>query len=370
MRTLTLPRFLALGLLTLVAAGLVAGPAGAQTFDEVRDRDRRIAVGDSVLLEGERIDGPVVSIDGNATVNGRTDSGVLVISGNARIGSTGVVDDDVYVVDGNARVAGNVDGDVIVISGRAIIQDGATVGGDVRSTKQPDVARGARVRGEIDHTDFAGTFTAFGIRFLGFFWLAVTISTGVLGLLGVLLFPRAAQSTSRAGRTSAGRSVLVGLLVAIGLPIVAVLAVVTIVGIPFGLGLVGALGLFHALGYVAGAYCLGRILVKEPRSSLGAFFAGWGILRVAALIPGIGVLVWIGASVWGLGALTLAAWRAGRAALEPPPEPKTPAVPPPSTAPSDEAAPATDATDATDTTDATASGDEATSEDAETKAPS
>jgi cytoskeletal protein CcmA (bactofilin family) len=352
MRTRRLARLFALGLLTLMTLGLVAGPAGAQTLDEVRDRDRRIAVGNSVLLEGERIDGPVVAIDGNAVVDGRTDSGVLAVSGNATVGSTGVVDGDVYVIDGNARVSGRITGDVIVVSGRADIRDGATVNGDVRSTKQPVVDRGARVKGETEHTDFAGTFTAFGIRFLGLFWLAVTVSTALLGLLLLLLFPRATQSTGRAGRGSVGKSIGVGVLVAIGLPVVAVIALATFVGIPFGLGLMGALGLFHALGYVAGAYCFGRILVKEPRSALGAFFAGWGILRAVALIPGLGVLVWIAASVWGIGALTVAAWRGGRGALEPPPEPKTPAVPPASTAPDAAATDTGTGTDAPDTTDA------------------
>ena len=349
MHTRRLARLFALGPLTLMTLGLIAGPASAQTIDEVRDRDRRIAVGNSVLVEGERIDGPVVAIDGDAVVGGRTDSGVLAVSGNATVGSTGVVDGDVYVIDGNARVSGRITGDVIVVSGRAVIRDGGTVNGDVRSTKKPIVDRGARVKGDTEHTDFAGTFTAFGIRFLGLFWLAVTVSTAVLGLLLVLLFPRATQSTGRAGRGSVGKSIGVGVLVAIGLPVVAVIALATFVGIPFGLGLIGALGLFHALGYVAGAYCFGRILVKEPKSAVGAFFAGWAILRAVALIPGIGVLAWIAASVWGIGALTVAAWRGGRGALEPPPEPKTPAVPPPSAAP--DATPSDTDTAGTDTTE-------------------
>ena len=42
-----------------------------------------------------------------------------------------------------------------------------------------------------------------------------------------------------------------------------------------------------------------------------AFFAGFGILRAAAIIPGIGFIVWFVASLYGLGALILAAWRAG-----------------------------------------------------------
>ena len=43
-----------------------------------------------------------------------------------------------------------------------------------------------------------------------------------------------------------------------------------------------------------------------------AFLAGWGILRLLALIPIAGGLVWLAATVWGLGALVLAARTAGR----------------------------------------------------------
>ena len=356
MRTRNLPpaiaRALALGLLTLVTLGVIAGPAAAQSINDVRDKDRRIAVGDVVVNEGEHIDGPVVSVDGNATVKGQSNDGVLVISGEARIGSNALIKGDVLVIDGTARIAGHVTDDVIVLHGRAVVIDGATVGGDVRSTKQPRVERGARVRGSVDQVDVAGTFTAFGIRILGLFWLAVTVSTAVLGLLFVALLPRAAQTTSRIGRGSVGKSIGVGVLVAIGIPVVATIAALTVVGLPFSLGTFGALGILHALGYIAGAYCFGRILVKEPKSSIGAFFAGWAILRALALLPGIGVLVWIAASVWGIGALTIAAWRAGRGVLEPPPEPKTPAVPPPTGAPASDA-PASDAPAADTSAEAT-----------------
>jgi hypothetical protein len=62
-----------------------------------------------------------------------------------------------------------------------------------------------------------------------------------------------------------------------------------------------------------------------------AFLAGFGILRVLALIPFVGGLVWLGATVWGLGALVLAARAAGR---DPTSQPATapvggPPVPPP-----------------------------------------
>ena len=41
-----------------------------------------------------------------------------------------------------------------------------------------------------------------------------------------------------------------------------------------------------------------------------AFLVGWAILRVAALIPILGGLVWFVAVVFGLGVLLVAIWRA------------------------------------------------------------
>jgi hypothetical protein len=41
-----------------------------------------------------------------------------------------------------------------------------------------------------------------------------------------------------------------------------------------------------------------------------AFLVGWAILRVLALVPVLGGLVWFAAVVVGLGALAVATWRA------------------------------------------------------------
>lgn len=81
------------------------------------------------------------------------------------------------------------------------------------------------------------------------------------------------------------------------------------VGIPLGLGLLAALLLIYALGYSAAAWVQGRSLVREPTAWAVAFLAGWAILRVLALIPILGGLVWFAAVVFGLGALAVAIWR-------------------------------------------------------------
>ena len=65
-----------------------------------------------------------------------------------------------------------------------------------------------------------------------------------------------------------------------------------------------------ALGYGAAAWVLGRSILREPTAWVVAFLAGWAILRVAALVPILGGLVWFAAVVVGLGALAVAIWRA------------------------------------------------------------
>ena len=56
-----------------------------------------------------------------------------------------------------------------------------------------------------------------------------------------------------------------------------------------------------AVAYVAAAWALGRAIVKPPRQRMLSFLAGLAILRVAALVPILGILVGLAALVFGLG---------------------------------------------------------------------
>lgn len=328
----------ALTLLVIVTAALPAG-AGAGPRDR-GDRNRRIAVGDIRIAPGEVADGPLVGVDGDTRVAGTVDGDAFVVRGDLVVASAGRVDGAVLVVRGDVRIAGRVDGDVLVLGGRAVVAAGARVGGDVMSTDDPRVARGAVVRGDVEHIDVPGILGALGAGLLLFWWLAVTISTAVLGALLLALLPRGLEAGAAVGRS--GRqwwiAALVGLGLVIALPIVGVIGVSSLVGLPFGLGVLGALGLVHAVGYVAGAFFLGRCILKAPKNRFGAFFVGWAILRAAALAPGVGVLVWIAAAAYGLGTLAVAGFRAGqvpRTSLDAP----TPPPAAPASAPDQEATP-------------------------------
>jgi hypothetical protein len=285
-------------LAVLVALAVVATPDRALAQSDQGSRKNRIVITGRVdVAKGERT-GTVVILDGPAVIAGDVKGSVVAVRGSI-------------------RVTGRVSDHVVAVRGRVFIEPGARVGGDVVARRRPVVAPGATVEGEVRRENIANYFRALG-WFLWFaWWLALTVSVFVLGLLFLALAPRAARAGVEVARTRAGPSIAWGLAMAIGLPIVSVLVLFTLVGIPLGLMGLLSLALLYGLGYALAALFLGRTMVKEPRGPVLAFFLGLLILRVVDLIPVLGNLVTFAATVFGLGALTVAAWRAARGSSAP-----------------------------------------------------
>lgn len=240
---------------------------------------------------------------------GETVQDVVVVDGPVRI--SGRVRGDLVVVRGALTIRGRVDGDVLTVADRATLASGARVGGDFAYVaERPRVSRRATIAGELKRGNPERAAAPLGAATAAAFWLAVSVSALVLGLLLLWLAPRAADAVRETGRTRVGASIGLGVALLIGLPIVAVLALVTVVGIPLGAALLLVLLPLYWIGYTTSAWMLGRRLVGPPRNRALAFLAGIVILRLLALIPVLGGLVWLAATVFGLGALFLTAWRA------------------------------------------------------------
>ena len=204
----------------------------------------------------------------------------------------------------------------VVLSGRADVPQGQQVGDLVvfhGSATVDGTVDGATIGGQRKRVQTNTNWEGFGWAGKLAWWLAVSVSTLVVGLVLVWLVGRGAAWILEAGRTSIGPAIGWGLLVFFGLPILAIIALVTLVGIPLGLGVLAALGLIYALGYGASAWIVGRRILRAPTAWILAFLVGWGILRVLALIPILGGLVWFAAVVFGLRALVVAIWHAGGA---------------------------------------------------------
>lgn len=274
------------GLLTVLVLGL-ATPAWAQ--DAQTSEDLVVLSGPADVPEGRQV-GDVVVGHGSSTIDGTVNGSVVAF-------------------DAPVTISGRVNGDVMVFNGRVELRNGATVTGDVVSQEDPVVAQGATIGGTTRRVQTNTRWEGFGWVGRLAWWLAISVSTLVVGLLLLWLAGRGATRILDAARTSTGPAIGWGLLAFFGLPVLAVIALFTVVGIPFGIGLLAALGLIYAIGYSATAWILGRRILRTPTAWVVAFLVGWAILRVLALIPILGGIVWFAAVVFGLGAITVAIWR-------------------------------------------------------------
>jgi cytoskeletal protein CcmA (bactofilin family) len=267
----------------------------------------------------------VVITGGVVVPPGQTAGDIVVVDGTVRI--AGRATGNVVSVSGPVRLTGRIDGDLITVSDQAVLGPAARVGGDLRyGDEAPVLARGATVGGEISNENWSDAANGWGwISWLAW-WVAVSVSTLIVGVLLVWLAPGALNAAERAVRERLGATVAWGIVIAIGVPLLAILALVTLVGIPFGIALLLAAIPVLLVAYTTTAWIVGRrVLRARPGSRWAALFAGWGILRALALIPVAGALVGLVATVVGLGALTVALWRARR----PRAPAATPEAPPP-----------------------------------------
>ena len=282
-------RLLVVGLLLCLAIPVVA-PAQA---DADGPKERVVITGPVVVERGDT-SGDVVVIDGDVLVRG-------------------TVDGDLVVINGEITLRGRVTGDVIAVTDKVIVGEAGKIEGDLRyGDKKPEGATSDTVQGDVKRFDAESIGAPLGVGIVIGVWLAVTLSIFLLGLVLLLLAPRAFEAIGRAGRSSPGKSLLFGLLTFILLPILALVALVTVIGIPLGFVLLFALVPLYATAYVSTAFILGRRILPNKAKVL-AFLVGLVILRLLALIPFVGGLIGFLALLFGLGAIFVAIGRARKA---------------------------------------------------------
>ncbi|MFP5362659.1 MAG: hypothetical protein ACLGI5_08005 [Thermoleophilia bacterium] len=259
--------------------------AGASAAADGADDDRVVLLG-PVLIDRDETAGDIVVLDGDVTIRGQ-------------------VTGDVVVVDGDITIRGTVAGDVVAISGLATLGRRGRVGGDlVYGDDRPVQAPGSRVAGEVTKLD-VGDVSVIGAIAI---WVALTVSLLLLGLILLLLAPRAADAVARTGREKTGIAGLVGVVAFFLLPVIAFGALVSVIGLPLGVVLLLLIIPLYAIAYCAAGLVVGRLILK--RATLLAFVVGILILQALALIPIAGGIVGFVATCLGLGTLLVAIVRA------------------------------------------------------------
>jgi hypothetical protein len=282
----------------VVAAPALAVPRGTQPRNP--DDDRQVVITGRVVVATQETVGDVVILNGDARINGS-------------------VRGSVFALNGDVTVRGSVKDNVIAVNGRVIVEGGARVGGDVTSRETARISRGATVDGDVKSVSSRFALGQVGVLAAILLWFAVIASTLVFGLLLLLIAPRAADAFVDAGRTAVGASIGLGVAAAVGLPLVGLILLASVLGLPLGAIVLLALGFLYTLGYVASAYFLGRLILRPPTNRLLAYLVGWGILSVAGVIPVLNVIVLIAATVYGVGMIVVALFRARSGQREPAP---------------------------------------------------
>jgi hypothetical protein len=299
----------------LIAAGgevSIAGSVGDDLYvaggevqvDAIVTGNARVAGGDVAL-------GPATVVAGALSLTG----GRIVFEGNTH--------DYLQAAGASVRINGAVHGDAEVRAEEIEIGPDTRIGGKliVRSPTEPMIPAGAEILGGLEyHEQDAGRFfrrdgprhaavdTAHRVG--SFLWI---LGVFLVGALFTALLPgysgRAADFIGREPLKSLG----LGFVVLVCVPVLIVLLLITIVGIPLALILLPVYLLLLFLGWVTSALFLGRKGLAYARSTpsasiwpqllafLLAVVALWllgevpwigGWIKLAALLLGIGALVW------------------------------------------------------------------------------
>jgi hypothetical protein len=205
------------------------------------EREDIVKFGEDVIVgRNEVVKGDVVVLDGNATIYGSVEGGVVVVKGDIRLASTARVENDIICIWGNTEV-----------------DPGARAG----STKVFNF-------GKI----FGGKSGPHANRFPSFV-LAVPVVRMILLLSAVALIAAAfSEQTRRVRRTiekNYAKCLAAGLITLLLLPFVFLLLMITILGIPIALLLpLAVLGAYllgmAAFGFMAGEWLLERLRANRP----------------------------------------------------------------------------------------------------------
>jgi uncharacterized RDD family membrane protein YckC len=327
-------RFLKLAIAALALAISVPALPAAQEIDiSIGPRhwnNPALRIGQDYTLRANDTARDVVVIAGDAVIEGRVDSDVVVVLGKAQLASTAVIDGSFVVIGGTAVVSegAQVREDLFVAGGLESFA-GFNPGG--HHVVIGTAGMGQRLRGIVPWLTQGLLLARPIVPGLPWVWTFAFVFFLVNLLLNFVFDTpvRAAATTLRATPLSAFMSGLLVMLLAGPVCVLLAVSVIGIAVIPFVLC---ALLLAAALGKVAFARWIGMTVVgqdeQESRGqSLRSFLIGSVIMCIAYMIPVLGLVTWIMAGIFGLGASTLAFFSAYR--RENPKPPKKSKVPPP-----------------------------------------
>jgi hypothetical protein len=243
-------------------------------------------------------------------------STVIVIGNDAVI--DGTLERQLIIINGTAKVNGSVAG-IVAWNARVELGERAHVEREVllyRSALERHT--GAVIGGGVHHEHGL----SFSAQAAWFFWLSITVTLVVAGLLLVFLAGRQVAEAAEQIRSAPRGTLIATACVVVGLPVAAFFTLLSGIGIVLSLAimlfLIPALAL---LGLLVSGAAIGRAALGRGDRQVNGYAAaalGIFVLHVIMLVPVVGVLTALLASQVGAGALLYRVWLARVPAVEVP----------------------------------------------------
>ncbi len=294
--------------------------AGGQVFVDGVINGDLIAAGGVVYLLGKveqdaRIGGGQVVVGGEVGGNITIVGGSLEIANNAKVGGSMVaaggnivvnapIAGEMNVVGGSLTVNNTIDGDLTARVESARLTSNAQVNGDFEYWSQENVLvdKNAYISGTVSRHDVAGDIKVPSKRDLTKIWATIGVAlksisfmtTLIVGLLLIKLFPKCIKNTSSKVSKKFWISFFVGLLGLIVTPILVVVLLITVIGAPLGLMIVPLFITFVFISRIFGIIALGNLLtvkvLRKKEKTIWGFVIGILVYYLLTLVPFVGAI--------------------------------------------------------------------------------
>lgn len=299
----------------------------------------------SVRISGQ-VDGNVRNASNNLTITGTVGRSVTSFTETFNLDRGGKIGynltsfSQILTLDGNlsrdllayfheGNIEGSIGGEMRTKGDSLNIGSSASVSGHARFVghNPASVATGAKLASPIEYEKREHK-TDHGRGSGYYIWRVIWASAFVIfGLVLLWVLPQFSREATL-NVENAGASIGLGVLVGCAMPIAAIFACITVVGLFVG---ISALFLWYGslyfaqiiVGTAVGQWIIGR--TDESWPLIGRMVIGVVLLRIGMAIPYIGMWFKLAVIIWGIGAISLAAYRR----LQPVMAPNIPPVPTP-----------------------------------------
>lgn len=288
--------------------------------------------GGMVTINGEITD-DLIAAGGNVNLEGEVRDNVILAGGMLNVADQAKIGRDLLIGGGTVTIAGEVKRNVTFGAGQLSIlgEVGGNVSGEAdedveigskaeilgnleyKSSKEANVNEGAQVAGENKWTQIEkdNNQKSFLSKALGKVYSGLALL--VVAVVAVLLFPKKSEEVIDNINSKPGKSFLYGLILLLIAPFVIVIVAVTILGIPLAI----ILGVFYGIllyvskiyvGLWAGKRILDYLKSKNKnqlKTLVLPVILGIFVMWILFIIPFVGFIVKIVATIFGMGAITV-----------------------------------------------------------------